>query len=79
MGDGRWEWGDFGFWILDFATEITRRFPTHGFQSRQDFGFWIKNSPIPYPLFPIPYSLFPCLCNATFQPDWDDDKSDRNK
>jgi hypothetical protein len=25
-----------GFWILDFATEITQRFPTHVFQSRQD-------------------------------------------
>ena len=23
-----------------------------------DFGFWIKNIPIPYPLSPIPYPLF---------------------
>jgi hypothetical protein len=28
-----------GFWILDFATEITRRFPPHVFQSRRILDF----------------------------------------
>jgi hypothetical protein len=31
---------DFGFWILDFADEITRRFPPHVFHQA---GFWIDD------------------------------------
>jgi hypothetical protein len=49
--DGRWEMGDGRFWILRMKSR-------GGFLrmcfTKQDFGFWIKNNPIPYSLFPTP-------------------------